>query len=157
MEGASKCPAALRFFHSRADLANCIKIQHNVTDRITLPVNQIPANHRRLLGYLMLVIIAYGAIIETAHSHRTVLPNHSSVAAVSETDGPHAPPTGHSQQNQCSMCQFQQQLFSGLVQTLPFALAPSTEFAFVPSSVIDYQQNSTPPTSGRGPPLASRL
>jgi hypothetical protein len=52
------------------------------------------------------------------------------------------------------MCQFQQQLFGGLVQAPLFARTPSAEIAFVSTLTVFYPSPSTTPRSGRAPPLA---
>jgi hypothetical protein len=51
------------------------------------------------------------------------------------------------------MCQFQQQLFNGLVHAPLFALTPSAQIAFVCAPTVIYSSTSTTAPSGRAPPL----
>jgi len=51
------------------------------------------------------------------------------------------------------MCQFQQQLFDGLVHAPLFARTPLAEIAFVSTLTVFYPSTTTTPTSGRAPPL----
>jgi hypothetical protein len=52
------------------------------------------------------------------------------------------------------MCQFQQQLFGGLVHAPMFARTPLARIAFVSTLTVFYPSTSTTPRSGRAPPLA---
>jgi hypothetical protein len=51
------------------------------------------------------------------------------------------------------MCQFQQQLFDGLVHAPLFARTPLAQIAFVSTPRVFYPSTTTTPTSGRAPPL----
>jgi hypothetical protein len=51
------------------------------------------------------------------------------------------------------MCQFQQQLFYGLIHAPLFARMPLAEIAFVSTLTVFYPSTSTTPTLGRAPPL----
>jgi hypothetical protein len=112
------------------------------------------ANCRRVLGYLLLVLIAYGSTVAAVHSHGPVAPDRPGVAAVTDAGGSQSSDKGHSQHRECSMCQFQQQLFNGLVHAPLFALTPSTQIAFVSTLTVFHPSTSTKPRSGRAPPLA---
>lgn len=112
-------------------------------------------NYRHALGYLLLLLIAYGSTVETVHSHGTGSPDrHDLAAAVSDTDGSQTSHTGHSHLTECAMCEFQQQLFNGLVHAPSFAVTTSVQIAsfhtlsvFLPSTLIERP-------SGRAPPLS---
>jgi hypothetical protein len=107
-----------------------------------------------MLGYLLSLLIFYGATAEAAHSHGPVSPDRSSVAAISDAGGSQSSNKSNSQNRECSMCQFQQQLFGGLVLAPLFARTPSAEIAFVSTLTVLYPSTSTTPRSGRAPPLS---
>ncbi len=108
---------------------------------------------RRALGCLLLLLIIYGVTAGAAHSHGPVAPDRSGVAALSDAGGSQSSDKGNSHYRECSMCQFQQQLFGGLVHAPQFALTPSTQIAFVSTLAVFYPSTSTTPRSGRAPPL----
>jgi hypothetical protein len=111
------------------------------------------AKCRRLLGYLLLLLITCGATAEAAHSHGPVAPDRPGLAAISDAGGSQSSNKGNSQNRECSMCQFQQQLFGGLVHAPLFARTPLVEIAFVSTLTVFYPSTSTTPRSGRAPPL----
>jgi len=98
-------------------------------------------------------MIAYGATVETVHSHGPVSPGHTDSAGFFDAGGSHSSHTGHSHEIECSMCQFQQQLFNGLVHTPLSALAPSAQPAFVSTLTAFCPSTSITSPSDRGPPL----
>jgi len=108
---------------------------------------------RRSLGYLLLLLIAYGATAETAHSHGPVAPDRPGVTAMSDAGLSQSSDKYHSQHRECSMCQFQRQLFDGLIHAPLFSRTPLTEIAFVSTLTVFHFSTSTPPPSGRAPPL----
>jgi hypothetical protein len=97
-------------------------------------------------------MIAYGATVEAVHTHGTVAPDRPSVAALSDAGGSQSD-TNRSQHRECVMCQFQQQLFNGLVHAPLFALTPSTQIAFVSTLAVLHHSGPTTRPSGRAPPL----
>ena len=103
------------------------------------------------LAYLLLLTIAYGAIVEAAHSHGVSSLNPSQLAAVSGDDGSQSSYQGHFGHSECSLCQFQQQLFGGLASVILVAHTPQ-QFAFHSQQTIAYLSTSALPTLGRGPP-----
>jgi len=50
------------------------------------------------------------------------------------------------------MCEFQRQLFDGLVQAPLFTRTPLAEIAFVSTLTVFHSSTSTTPTSSRAPP-----
>jgi hypothetical protein len=102
---------------------------------------------------LLSLLIIYGATVAAVHSHGPVAPNRSGVAAMSDAGGSQSSNTGNSRHRECSMCQFQRQLFDGLVHAPLFARTPSVEIAFVSTLTVFYPSTSTTPRSGRAPPL----
>jgi hypothetical protein len=114
-------------------------------------------NYRRALGCLLLLLIAYGATVEAAHSHGRVVLDRSGVAAICDAGGSQSSDKGYSHQRECSMCQFQQQLFNGLVHAPLFATTPSAQIASVDTPAVVFPSISTTPRRDRAPPLASLL
>jgi hypothetical protein len=106
-----------------------------------------------VLGYLLLLLIISGATVEAAHSHGGIAPDRPGAAAISDARGSQSSDKNNSQHTECSMCQFQQQLFGGLVPAPLFALTPSTQIALVSTLTFFYPSTSTTPRSGRAPPL----
>jgi len=111
------------------------------------------AKCRRALGYLLLIIVTYGATVEAAHSHGSATSNSSYFAALNDAGGQHSN-TDDSQNRECVVCQFQQQLFNGLVHEPLLILAPSTQLAFVFTPTVLYSSGLSVRPSGRAPPLA---
>src|SRR5882724_3169252 len=108
---------------------------------------------RRSLGYLLLLLIAYGATAEAAHSHGPVPPDRPGVTSISDAGRSQSSDKYHSQHRECSMCEFQRQLFDGLVDAPLFACTPLAEIAFVSTLTIFHSSTSITPRSGRAPPL----
>jgi hypothetical protein len=111
------------------------------------------AKRRRALAYLLLLIVTYGATVEAAHSHGSATPNSSCFAAINDAGDSHSN-TGDSQNRECVVCQFQQQLLNGVVHEPLLILAPSTQTAFVSTPTVLYSSSLTARPSGRAPPLA---
>ena len=123
-----------------------------MTSRTILAVGRRRAR-RRALSYLLLLIVTYGATVEAAHSHGSATPNSSCFAAISDA-GDSRSNTDDSQNRECVVCQFQQQLFNGVVHEPLLILAPSTQTAFVSTPTVLYSSSLTARPSGRAPPLA---
>ena len=113
------------------------------------------AHPSRALGCLLLLLIAYGATVQVVHSHGRVSLASSAATAVSDAGGSQSSRSGHSSHQECATCQFQQQLFNGLVDAPLFARTPATQIAAVCTLTIVYASVSTSPRRGRAPPLAS--
>jgi hypothetical protein len=111
------------------------------------------AKRRRALACLLLIIVTYGATVEAAHSHGSATPNSSCFAALNDAGGSHSN-TDDSQNRECVLCQFQQQLLNGVVHEPLLILAPSTQTAFVSTPTVLYSSSLTACPSGRAPPLA---
>ena len=106
---------------------------------------------RSALAYLLLLTIAYGAVVEAAHSHGFSASSRSQLTAVSGDSDSQTSYTGHSAHNECSLCQFQRQLFGSLVQVILVAHT-AQQFAFLAQETISYHFTSALPTLGRAPP-----
>jgi hypothetical protein len=111
------------------------------------------AKYRRVLACSLLLLIVYGATAEAVHHHRHISPDRAGVVEIGDAGGSPSSNTGRSPHRECSMCQFQQQLFGGLVHAPLFARTSLAEFPFVPELTVFYPSTSTTPPSGRGPPL----
>ena len=104
------------------------------------------------LAYLLLLTIGYGAIVEAAHSHGFSSSRPSHLATVTNSDDSPSPFESHSNHSDCSLCQFQRQIFGGLVYVILVAHTPQ-QIAFVSEETHSYLSTSALPTSGRAPPL----
>ncbi len=109
--------------------------------------------YRVPLVYALLVMIAYVAVVETVHSHGLVPFGRIQTTAFLGSGGPHSSTDGDLHQRDCSMCQFQRQLFDGLVQATLLAPMPLAELVFVSALTSSYHSTSTPTRSGRAPPV----
>jgi hypothetical protein len=107
---------------------------------------------RSALAYLLLLAIGYGAIVEAAHSHGFSTSSPSQLTAVSGDSDSQSSYQGHTAHNECSLCQFQRQLFGSLVQVILVAHA-APQFAFLTQETISYLSTLALPTLGRAPPL----
>ena len=103
------------------------------------------------LAYLLLLAMGYGAIVEAAHSHGVSSSNPSQLAAISGDGDSQSSYQGHSGHSECSLCQFQQQLFGGLASVV-LVSHTAQQFAFHCQPAISYLSTSALPTLGRGPP-----
>jgi len=108
------------------------------------------------LAYLLLLTIAYGAIVEAAHSHGSSSANPSQLTSISADDDSQALYQDHSGHSECSLCQFQQQLFGGLASVILVAHT-AQQFAFRSQQTVSYLSTSALPTLGRGPPSLNSI
>ena len=104
------------------------------------------------LAFLLLLTIGYGAIVEAAHSHGSPSSHSSQLTAVSDGSDAQSSYQGHANHNDCSLCQFQRQLFGGLVDVILVAHTPQ-QIAFRFEETLSYLSTSALPASGRAPPL----
>ena len=103
------------------------------------------------LAYLLLLTIAYGAIVEAAHSHGFSSSRSSQLTVISDGSDSSSY-QGHSNYSDCSLCQFQRQLFAGLAPVILTALTPQ-QVPFLLEEAVSYLSTSAVPTFGRAPPL----
>ena len=110
-------------------------------------------NYRASLAHVLLLIVTYGALAGTVHSHGQVPSQKANlVAAFSDGTKSRAAEDGKSLEKECSMCQFQRHLFDGFVHSTPFARTPLAEIVFVPAQRVSYYSTSVTPRLGRAPP-----
>jgi len=114
-------------------------------------LNSVRRRSHSALAYLLLLTIAYGAIVEAAHSHGVSSSNPSQLAAVSGDDNSQSSYQDHSAHSECSLCQFQQQLFGGLASVILVAHT-AQQFVFRSQQTSSYLSTSALPTLGRAPP-----
>jgi hypothetical protein len=107
---------------------------------------------RSALAYLLLLAIGYGAIVQAAHSHGFSSARPSQLTAFSDGGDSQSSYQGHSNHSDCSLCQFQRQLFGGLVDVILVVHTPE-QVAFISADTPAYYSTSTLPPSGRAPPL----
>jgi hypothetical protein len=110
--------------------------------------------YRPTLAWLLLAVVAYGALVEIVHSHARVQPSDSNVAAFSGAGDGSASTQNYSDQQECPTCQFQRQLFGGYVNSTPFTGSPVIEFVLESSPRVLYISTQATPRSGRAPPTA---
>jgi hypothetical protein len=106
---------------------------------------------QRVLACLLLLAIGFSAIVEAAHSHGFSPSSGSQLTAVSGDSDSQSSYQDHSARNECSLCQFQRQLFGGLVQVILVAHTEQ-QFSFRSQETISYFSTSVLPALGRGPP-----
>ena len=90
--------------------------------------------------------------MEAAHSHGFASSRPSQLTAVSNGGDSESSYQGHSNQSDCSLCQFQRQLFGGLVDVILVAHTPQ-QIAFLSEATPSYLSISALPARGRAPPL----
>ena len=121
--------------------------------RTILVLSRSGVKRRRALAYRLLLVVTYGATVEAAHSHGSAAKSSSCFAALNDA-GDSRSNTDDSQNRECVLCQFQQQLLNGVVHEPLLILAPSTQTAFVSTPTVLYSSSPTFRTSGRAPPPA---
>jgi hypothetical protein len=100
----------------------------------------------------LLLAIGYGAIVEAAHSHGFSSSRPSQLTAVSNGADSQSSYESNTNHSDCSLCQFQRQLFGGLVDVILVAHTPQ-QFAFLSEETPSYLSTSALPASGRAPLL----
>jgi hypothetical protein len=102
------------------------------------------------LAYLLLLAIGYGAIVEAAHTHGFPSSRSAQLTVVSDRSDSSSR-QDRSNHNDCSLCQFQRQLFGGFAQVILIAVAPQ-QVTFLSKETVSYLSTSVIPTLGRAPP-----
>ena len=108
-------------------------------------------NAQSALAWLLLLTIGYGAIVEAAHSHGFTASPRSQLTSVSGDSDSQSSYQGRSAHGECSLCQFQQNLFGGLAQVVLVAHT-AQQFSFCAQQTVSYLSTPVLPTSVRGPP-----
>src|SRR5678815_3991881 len=97
---------------------------------------------RSALACLLLLTISYGAIVEAAHSHGFSPSRPSQLTSVSEGSDSQSSYQAFSSHHDCSLCQFQRQLFGGFVDVVLIAHTPQ-QIVFVSEEAVSYLSTST--------------
>jgi len=126
-------------------------VSYRAVPKGTIKVNLRSNLLNSVLAYLLLLTIGYGAIVEAAHSHGVSASNPSQLVAVSGDDDSQSSYQERSGHSECSLCQFQQQLFGSLASVILVAHT-AQQFAFHAQHTISYLSTSVLPTLSRGPP-----
>ena len=104
------------------------------------------------LACLLLLTIGYTAIVEAAHSHGFSSTRRSQLTAIADNSNSQSSSQGLAHQSDCSLCQFQRQLFGGLAPVILVALAPQ-HVPLLFREAVSYLSVSALPVLGRAPPL----
>jgi len=107
---------------------------------------------------VLLVLLVYGATVETVHSHGGLVParqaDQRAVTPTNDSDLSSKQTTSH---GDCLICQLHQNLANGLFQAQALPLRLLTTTAATPISVALYYSHTDTPRRGRAPPLTSLL
>jgi hypothetical protein len=108
-------------------------------------------------AFVLLVLVAYGAIAGAAHNHGNITPQLRAGITEQAFSNPGDANSSSKKQldkDECLICQLQHNLFSGLLNTLPQAAPPVTEFAFAPQLPTQSLSQTLTPRRGRAPPTS---
>jgi hypothetical protein len=116
---------------------------------------QADSSSRRVLSFLLLGLILYGATVQAVHKHGATLSARAQAVAVSTPAPEDSSPNGLQSCDDCLICQLQQS-FSATLVTNRDLDPPSTE-------IVGFFEDGTDPAasfvtvreSGRAPPLTS--
>jgi hypothetical protein len=144
-----------------SDNQNCsIKLKLVTSNNSYLSAN--PRTHAplaRMLAFVLLVFISYGATAGAAHRHGNILKSVRAPAAATMSgagnSGSTAKDTGTS--GECLMCRLHQHLFAGLLHNLPGFIPPTVQPINATVAFIPYFSQTNAPRRGRAPPTAFTL
>jgi hypothetical protein len=108
-------------------------------------------------AFVLLVLVVYGAIAGAAHNHGNAalrLQAGITEQAFSNPGDANSSTKKLPDNDECLICQLQHNLFSGLLNALPQAAPPVTEFAFAPQVHTHSLSQTLTPRRGRAPPLS---
>ena len=145
-------------FIVHADIRNCSTKLKLVTSN-NKQIAATPRTHAplaRVLAFVLLVLISYGATAGAAHRHGNILINARADAAVtmsgSGNSGSTAKDNGTS--GECLMCRLHQHLIAGLLHNPPGFIPPTVQLVRAPVASISYFSQTNAPRRGRAPPTA---
>jgi hypothetical protein len=124
-----------------------------ISQTTSFSIGRRRAHPSRALACLLLLLIAYGATVQVVHSHGRVSAVRAAATAISDAGGSQSSRTGQHSHQECATCQFQQQLFNGLVDAPLFASALATQIAAVSAPAVPFLSISATPQRGRAPPV----
>ena len=125
---------------------------------MTKAVRQGQSSVARLLTYALLLLVSYGSTFEAVHSHShgnaslRVNTTHNSISDLSNQRSP----TGRSVPgSKCLVCQFHQQLSTGVTAAPALLSAPVVHKSVSRNLVSTYASARHTPQRGRAPPFTS--
>ncbi|HEX8649251.1 MAG TPA: DUF2946 family protein [Pyrinomonadaceae bacterium] len=118
-----------------------------------------PAPFARLLAFVLLAFLSYGATAEVAHKHCNIVPERRSdlTANVSSSDNTNPSSSNTRSGGECLICQLHQHLFVSLLSALPQIAAPPVQSVRPPAAAVSYLSHADTPQRGRAPPTTSLL
>jgi hypothetical protein len=158
--GASTLSIACVVLKFRVHLiqTDCSTTLNDVTSNKTSALRSKSAPLARLSAFVLLVLVAYGAIAGAAHNHGTRLPaqlragTHETV--FDDSGGAETSSRRLTENGECLVCQLQNHLFSGLLNALPQIAPPVTPGAYAPHTVHFSFSETHAPRRGRAPPTS---
>lgn len=113
----------------------------------------------RILAFVLLVFVSYGATAEVAHKHGNPTPERPTelAANVSSPDNTN-PYSSHTRTgSECLICQLHQHLFVSLFNALPQIAEPPAQLVRPDAAAISYLSHTDTPQRGRAPPTTSLI
>jgi hypothetical protein len=131
----------------------------NVNSNAKSFLRPTPALHVRALAFMLLLLVAYGATVEAAHTHGNARSINSAKQTTAFDDASHSQSTSSksSTNGACLICQFHQQLSVGLSANLPHVPELLVQTAHTSSASISASTQANAPSRGRAPPSTSSL
>lgn len=131
-----------------------IKLNH-VTSNTASTLRREHAPFARLLAFVLLLFIGYGATAEAAHKHGNILPaGRAGDATTLGNPGDSNPLSESSRKSgECLICQLHQHLFATLFNVQPLIAPPPAQLARSAAAAISYLSQTDAPRRGRAPPL----
>ena len=110
---------------------------------------------RRVLSFLLLGLILYGATVQAVHKHGATLPVHAESFAVSTPTPEDNSPNGLQSCDDCLICQLQQSFSATLVTHRDLDPPSAQTVGFFEAGTGPESSFVTIGESGRAPPLTS--
>ncbi len=149
-------PRAVLKYWLSPNASDCSITLNNVTsNRLTL--SRQPALFARVSAFVLLVLVAYGAVAGAAHNHGNAdlrLQAGITEPAYSNPGDADSSTKKLPDNDECLICQLQHNLFSGLLNALPQVAPPPTEFAFATQLQQPSSSQTLTPRRGRAPPTS---
>ena len=130
-----------------------------VNSNATSFLRPAPALHVRVLAFVLLLLVSYGATVEAAHTHgnASAINRAQQTTALGDASRSSSTARNPSAGGDCLICQFHQQLSNGLLAELPHALEPLVQTAHTSAAIIFAPSQTNAPSRGRAPPSTSSL
>ena len=110
---------------------------------------------RRVLSFLLLGLILYGATVQAVHKHGTTLPAQAETSAVSTPAPEDSSPNGLQSCDDCLICQLQQSFSATLVTQRDLDPPSALTVGFFEAGNGPESSFVTIRESGRAPPITS--